>query len=77
MQECGEATWGNKQATDGILSFYRWMLETSKGGLDMRSLEMTVHEFGGRHRAAWACFRGARIESYRAPQPAPFTQRTP
>jgi ribonuclease Z len=38
-------SWGMKQATDGILSFYNWMLETSKGALDTRSLSMTVHEF--------------------------------
>jgi ribonuclease Z len=37
--------WGMKHATDGILSFYNWMLETSKGGLDTRSLTMNVHEF--------------------------------
>lgn len=38
-------SWGMKAATDGILKFYNWMLETSKGGLDTRSLAMTVHEF--------------------------------
>jgi ribonuclease Z len=38
-------SWGTKAATDGILKFYNWMLETSKGGLDTRSLSMTVHEF--------------------------------
>ena len=38
-------SWGMKAATDGILSFYNWMLETSKGGLDTRSLQMNVHEF--------------------------------
>jgi len=37
--------WGTKAAMDGILQFYNWMLETSKGGLDTRSLAMTVHEF--------------------------------
>ena len=37
--------WGMQHAVDGILSFYNWMLETSKGGLDTRSLAMTVHEF--------------------------------
>jgi ribonuclease Z len=37
--------WGTKAATDGILKFYNWMLETSKGALDTRSLAMTVHEF--------------------------------
>ena len=37
--------WGMKNATEGILEFYHWMLETSKGGLDTRSLAMTVHEF--------------------------------
>ena len=30
---------------DGILKFYNWMLETSKGALDTRSLAMNVHEF--------------------------------
>ena len=37
--------WGTKHAVDGILQFYNWMLETSKGGLDTRSLAITVHEF--------------------------------
>ena len=37
--------WGTKSATDGILKFYNWMLETSKGALDTRSLAMNVHEF--------------------------------
>lgn len=37
--------WGTKSAMDGILKFYNWMLETSKGGLDTRSLAMNVHEF--------------------------------
>jgi len=37
--------WGTKSAMDGILKFYHWMLETSKGGLDTRSLAMNVHEF--------------------------------
>ena len=37
--------WGMQNAVDGILNFYNWMLETSKGGLDTRSLAMTVHEF--------------------------------
>lgn len=37
--------WGMKHATDGILSFYNWMLETSKGALDTRSLTMNVHEY--------------------------------
>jgi ribonuclease Z len=34
-----------RSAMDGILQFYNWMLETSKGGLDTRSLAMNVHEF--------------------------------
>ncbi len=38
-------SWGMQSAVDGILKFYNWMLETSKGGLDTRSLAMTVHEF--------------------------------
>jgi ribonuclease Z len=38
-------SWGMQQASEGILSFYNWMLETSKGALDMRSLAMTVHEY--------------------------------
>ena len=38
-------SWGMKSAVDGILKFYNWMLETSKGGLDTRSLEINVHEF--------------------------------
>ncbi len=37
--------WGTKAATDGILKFYNWMLETSKGALDTRSLSMTVHDY--------------------------------
>ena len=37
--------WGMKHATEGILSFYNSMLETSKGALDTRSLAMNVHEF--------------------------------
>ena len=37
--------WGMKHATEGILSFYNWMLETSKGALDTRSLAMNVHEY--------------------------------
>ena len=37
--------WGMQNAVDGILSFYNWMLETSKGALDTRSLAMTVHEY--------------------------------
>ena len=37
--------WGMKHATDGILNFYNWMLETSKGALDTRSLAMNVHEY--------------------------------
>ena len=37
--------WGMQHAVDGILSFYNWMLETSKGALDTRSLGMTVHEY--------------------------------
>ena len=37
--------WGMKHAVDGILKFYNWMLETSKGALDTRSLSMTVHEY--------------------------------
>jgi len=36
---------GTQHAVDGILKFYNWMLETSKGGLDTRSLAITVHEF--------------------------------
>lgn len=39
------AEWGMKSATDGILKFYNWMYETSKGGLDTRSLVMNVHEY--------------------------------
>ncbi|WP_136799738.1 MULTISPECIES: MBL fold metallo-hydrolase [Desulfosediminicola] len=35
-------SWGMKAAMDGILQFYNWMLETSKGGLDTRSLAMQV-----------------------------------
>jgi len=38
-------SWGTKAALDGILQFYNWMLETSKGGLDTRSLQMNVTEF--------------------------------
>ena len=38
-------SWGTKAAMDGILKFYNWMLETSKGALDTRSLSMNVHEF--------------------------------
>lgn len=38
-------SWGTKSAIDGILKFYNWMLETSKGGLDTRSLAINVHEF--------------------------------
>jgi len=38
-------SWGTKAAMDGILQFYNWMLETSKGGLDTRSLAMNVHEY--------------------------------
>jgi len=38
-------SWGMKAATDGILKFYNWMLETSKGGLDTRSLAITTHEY--------------------------------
>ena len=38
-------SWGTKAAMDGILQFYNWMMETSKGGLDTRSLAMNVHEF--------------------------------
>jgi ribonuclease Z len=37
--------WGTQHAVDGMLSFYNWMLETSKGGLDTRSLAVNVHEF--------------------------------
>ena len=37
--------WGTQSAIDGILQFYNWMLETSKGGLDTRSLGITVHEY--------------------------------
>jgi ribonuclease Z len=38
-------SWGIKSSVDGILKFYNWMLETSKGGLDTRSLHINVHEF--------------------------------
>lgn len=38
-------SWGTKAAVDGIKTFYRWMLETSKGALDTRSLDIQVHEF--------------------------------
>jgi len=38
-------SWGTQNAVNGILQFYNWMLETSKGALDTRSLAMTVHEF--------------------------------
>ncbi len=38
-------SWGTKSAIDGILKFYDWMLETSKGGLDTRSLAINVYEF--------------------------------
>jgi len=38
-------SWGTKAAMDGVLEFYNWTLETSKGGLDTRSLAMNVHEF--------------------------------
>jgi len=34
-----------QHAVDGILKFYNWMLETSKGALDTRSLAITVHEY--------------------------------
>jgi len=37
--------WGTKHAVEGILKFYNWMLETSKGALDTRSLAITVHEY--------------------------------
>jgi hypothetical protein len=37
--------WGTQNAMNGILQFYNWMLETSKGGLDTRSLGITVHEY--------------------------------
>ena len=37
--------WGMQSAVDGILQFYNWMYQTSIGGLDTRSLAMTVHEF--------------------------------
>jgi len=37
--------WGMKHATEGILAFYNWMLETSKGALDTRSLAMNIHEY--------------------------------
>lgn len=39
------ADWGTRQAVDGMQKFYNWMLETSRGGLDTRSLATTVHEF--------------------------------
>ena len=38
-------SWGTKSAVDGIMKFYNWMLETSKGGLDTRSLAINVHEY--------------------------------
>ena len=38
-------SWGTKSAVDGIMKFYNWMLETSKGGLDTRSLQINVHEY--------------------------------
>ena len=38
-------SWGTKSAVDGILKFYNWMLETSKGALDTRSLSINVHKF--------------------------------
>lgn len=38
-------SWGTKSAVAGIMMFYNWMLETSKGGLDTRSLTIDVHEF--------------------------------
>ncbi len=38
-------SWGTKSAMAGILKFYNWMLETSKGALDTRSLSMTVNEY--------------------------------
>lgn len=38
-------SWGTKSAIEGIMKFYNWMLETSKGGLDTRSLTIEVHEF--------------------------------
>ena len=34
-----------KHAVDGMLKFYNWMLETSKGALDTRSLVHDCHEF--------------------------------
>ena len=37
--------WGTQNAVNGILQFYNWMLETSKGALDTRSLAITVHEY--------------------------------
>jgi len=40
-----DPSWGTKAAMDGILKFYNWMLETSKGALDTRSLGIKVHEF--------------------------------
>lgn len=38
-------SWGTKAAVSGIMKFYKWMLETSKGALDTRSLAINVHEF--------------------------------
>lgn len=38
-------SWGTKSAVEGIMQFYNWMLETSKGGLDTRSLQINVTEF--------------------------------
>ena len=38
-------SWGTEAAMAGIPQFYNWMLETSKGALDTRSLSMEVHEF--------------------------------
>ena len=32
--------WGTKAAMDGILKFYNWMLEISKGALDTRGGEI-------------------------------------
>jgi ribonuclease Z len=40
-----DPSWGTEAALAGISTFYRWMLETSKGALDTRSLGMTVHEY--------------------------------
>ncbi len=38
-------SWGTRSAVAGIMQFYNWMLETSKGALDTRSLQINVTEF--------------------------------